>query len=308
MTDPMTSGAEHGLLPGLPLRPTGPVRPMPAERFFTPEALQRAWLAVKRAGGGAGVDATTLEAFAGRLAEELGRLRDELIAGRYRPRPVRRVLVPKANGGLRPLALWALRDRVAQRAVYDIIAPTFEATFLACSFGYRPGLGAEDAVRQVLVYRDRNLRWVLEGDIQDCFDNIPADRLMGLVRRRVADPLLLQYIRGWLDAEILNSIDGVPTKAGASQGSVLSPLLANIYLHEVDRLLVARQLALVRYADNIVVCCQRKADAEAALAITQQALAAWSLQFNEHKTRIVHFDQGFAWLGFFLLRGECFRL
>ncbi|MEJ5199958.1 MAG: reverse transcriptase domain-containing protein [Anaerolineae bacterium] len=298
----------RSLIPASLLPPVGPVRPAPAERFFTPEALQRAWLAVKRAGGGAGVDDVTLEQFAGRLDEELSRLRGELIAGSYRPRPVRRVLVPKPNGGLRPLALWALRDRVAQRAVYDIIAPAFEAIFLPCSFGYRPGLGVEDAVRQVLAYRDEGRRWVMDGDIQDCFDSIPADRLAGLVGRRVLDPLLRRYIGGWLDAQILNGVDGVPTKAGACQGSVLSPLLANIYLHEVDRLLVAQRLALVRYADNLLICCRRKAEAEEAMAAADQALAAWGLRLNEHKSRIVHFDQGFAWLGYFLLRGECFRL
>jgi group II intron reverse transcriptase/maturase len=298
---------ERALVPVSPLQPAGPIRPGASGRFFTPDALQRAWLAVKRAGGGAGVDAMTLAAFAARLVEELSRLREELASGRYRPRPVRRVLVPKANGGLRPLALWALRDRVAQRTVYDIIAPSFEATFLPCSFGYRPGLGAEDAVRQVLAYRDRNLRWVVDGDIQECFDSIPSDRLLKLVARRVEDPLLQQYIAGWLDAQILNGVDG-PAKAGASQGSVLSPLLANIYLHEVDCQLVARRLALVRYADDLVICCQRKIDAEAALTASNAALAGWGLQLNPHKTQIVHFDQGFAWLGHFMLRGECFRL
>jgi CRISPR-associated protein Cas1 len=169
-------------------------------------------------------------------------------------------------------------------------------------------LGVADAIRQVLAYRDRNLRWVLDGDIQDCFDSIPTDRLMGLVGRRVADPLLRRYVQGWLDAQILNGIDGVPSKAGASQGSVLSPLLANIYLHEVDRLAVGQQLAWVRYADDLVVCCQRKVDAEAAMMVTGQALGEWGLHLNEHKTRIVHFDQGFAWLGYFLLREECFQL
>ncbi len=137
---------------------------------------------------------------------------------------------------------------------------------------------------------------------------IPADRLAELVGRRVLDPLLRRYIGGWLDAQILNGVDGVPTKAGACQGSVLSPLLANVYLHEVDRLLVARKLALVRYADNLLICCRRKAEAEEAMAVADEALAAWSLRLNEHKTRIVHFDQGFAWLGHFMLRGECFRI
>lgn len=296
------------LAPVSPLQPAGPVRVGAAGRFFTPEALQRAWLAVKRAGGGAGVDDVTLTGFASRLAAELGRLREELVSGAYRPRPARRILVPKPKGGLRPLAMWTLRDRVAQRAVYDIIAPSFEAIFLPCSFGYRPGLGPEDAVRQVLAYRDQSLRWVVDADIEECFDSIPADRLAELVGRRVEDPLLRRYIGGWLDAQVFNGLDGVPAKAGACQGNVLSPLLANVYLHEVDRVLVARKLALVRYADDVVVCCQRKGDAETALAAMEQALVAWNLRLNPHKTRLVHFDQGFAWLGYFLLRGECFRL
>jgi retron-type reverse transcriptase len=152
------------------------------------------------------------------------------------------------------------------------------------------------------------LRWVVDADIQDCFDSIAVDRLLGLVSRRVEDPLLRQYVRGWLDAQILNGADGAPAKAGASQGSVLSPLLANVYLHEVDCLLTRRKLALVRYADDLVVCCRSKADAETALATTGQALGQWGLRLNEHKTRIVHFDQGFAWLGHFLVRDECYRL
>jgi RNA-directed DNA polymerase len=298
---------ERALVPVSPLRPAGPVRPGPAERFFTPATLQRAWLAVKRAGGGPGVDQMTLESFAGRLPEELGRLQTELIGGSYRPRPVRQVWVPKANG-LRPLALWALRDRIAQRAMYDIIVPTFEAVFLPCNFGFRPSLGAEDAIRQVQTYRDRNLRWVVDGDIQNCFEEIPSGRLLELVQRRVLDPLLLRYIQSWLEAQILNSADGAPKKAGTSQGGVLSPLLANVYLHQVDQWLMAQKLALVRYADDFVICCQHKVEAESALVAVEQALGRCELVLNPYKTRIVHFNQGFAWLGYFLVRRECYRL
>jgi RNA-directed DNA polymerase len=242
------------------------------------------------------------------VAQELEQLRADLVSGRYRPRPLRQVLVPKPKGGLRPLALWALRDRIAQRVVYDIIVPSFEAVFLPCSFGFRPGLGTEDAIRQVLAYRGRNLRWVVDADIQNCFDAIPAGRLLALVAERVQDPTLLHYIRGWLEARILNSADGVPKAAGASQGGVLSPLLANVYLHQVDRALVGQRLALVRYADNLVILCWRRAEAEAALQAAQDALGRWELALNEHKTRIVHFNEGFAWLGYFLVREECYRL
>jgi group II intron reverse transcriptase/maturase len=250
----------------------------------------------------------TLQSFAAHLEEELANLRADLISGRYRPRPIRQVLIPKARGGLRPLALWALRDRIAQRAVYDVIAPSFEAIFLPCSFGFRPGLGVNDAIRQVLAYRDQNLRWVVDGDIKSCFDEIDTGRLLKLVGTRVWDRLLLRYIRGWLEAQILNSADGVPRQAGTSQGSVLSPLLANVYLHEVDRIMTRQKRALVRYADNFVICCQHKTEADAALKAVQQALARQGLALNPHKTRIVHFDEGFAWLGYFLVREECYRL
>lgn len=290
------------------LRGVGPVKARPPAQFFTPEAMRRAWLAMKRAGGGAGVDGMTLARFEENLDQELETLRSELIAGTYRPRPVRRILAPKADGGLRPLALWALRDRIAQRVVYEILAPSFETIFLPCSFGFRPGRGVEDAVQQVLTHRDRNRRWVVDGDIEHCFDNMDTRRLLRLVKKRVKDQLLVSYVACWLHADIFNSADGLPEKAGASQGSALSPLLANIYLHEFDRMLLRRRLALVRYADDFVICCRRKADAEEALVQAEQALGRIGLSLNRRKSQVVHFDQGFAWLGYFFVRRECYRV
>lgn len=294
------------------IRPmAGEIGPVPAtepERLFSLVALRRAWLAVKRTGGGAGVDGMSIQKFEASLEQELGELRKELIRGDYQPRPMRRILVPKPSGGLRPLALWALRDRTAQRVVYDILAPCFEAIFLPCSFGFRPGLGVENAIRRLQELRDEQRCWVVDADIKDCFDRINSQRLLGLVAERVQDALLLRYVERWLEAKIFNTADGVPQKAGASQGNVLSPLLANIYLHQVDRLLIDQQLALIRYADDLVVCCRRKTDAQHALVAVHDALTQWGLQLNEHKTRIVHFDQGFDWLGHFLVRRECYRL
>jgi group II intron reverse transcriptase/maturase len=280
----------------------------PPERWFTPDSLRRAWLAIKRAGGGPGADQVTLRDFSARLEPELDALRLELVQGVYRPRPLRQVLVPKNSGGLRPLVLWALRDRIAQRALYDILAPSFEETFLPCSFGFRPGLGVEDAIGQVQRYRDENRRWVVHADIHACFDEIDNRRLIQLVKRRVLDRLLVRYVQGWLSSQIFNSADGLPKNAGASQGNVLSPLLANIYLHAFDQQLTERGLALARYADDFVICCRRKGDAEAALHQAQRGLAAIGLAISPHKTHIAHFDQGFEWLGYFFLRRECYRL
>lgn len=287
---------------------TGPVPRTLPEQLFSLAALRRAWLAVRGAGGGAGVDGMTIKVFSSRLDEELTSLQAELIDGRYRPQPLRQVLVPKESGGLRPLALWALRDRVAQRTVYEIIAPSFEVQFLACSFGFRPGLGVEDALRKLEEARDANRLWVVDGDIHHCFDEIDSRRLLGLVRQRVYDPLLLRYISGWLTQHILNSADGVPKAAGASQGSVLSPLLANIYLHRFDLEMIRRGLLLLRYADDFVICCQRKQEAQQALEMAKRALGRIGLRVSEGKTRIVHFDEGFEWLGYFLVQRRRYRV
>ena len=287
----------------------GPLRPTAPEQLFTPGVMHAAWLAIRRAGGGAGVDGVTLKEFAGALDAELETLRAELAGGRYQPRPIRQIMVPKRKGGLRPLALWALRDRIAQRAVYEIIAPSFEANFLPCSFGFRPGLGTQDAVNAVIAYRDQGLRWIVDADIKHCFDRIDHRLLMRLVCRGVHDRLMRRIIQSWLQARILNSADGVPRYAGASQGSALSPLLANIYLHEFDRVVSGRRrLALVRYADDFVICTQRKGDAEEAEKIATHALRRLRLELNPHKSRIVHLDEGFSWLGHFLIRNECYRL
>lgn len=288
--------------------PVGPVPATPPAQLFTLAALRRAWLAVKRTGGGAGVDGMTIQKFEADLNQELADLRQQLTSGSYTPRPIRRMMVPKTSGGLRPLALWALRDRIAQRLVYDVLAPTFEAIFLPCSMGFRPGLGVQDAITALQQLRDKNLLWVVDADIKDCFDTIDPQRLLSLVSAQVYDQLLLHYIAQWLQAKILNSADGVPATAGASQGSVLSPLLANIYLHEVDRLLVAQELPLLRYADDLVICCRRKNEAQHAWVALHDALRHSHLTLNERKTHIVHFNEGFSWLGYFFVRRECYRL
>jgi group II intron reverse transcriptase/maturase len=279
-----------------------------AEGYFTLDALRRAWLAVKQAGGGAGVDGVTLAQFGARLEVQLAALQHELASGAYRPQPARQVLVPKRSGGLRPLAIWALRDRIAQRAVYDIIAPPFEAEFLPCSFGFRPGRSVEAAIRQLADCRDQHRQWVVNADIKSCFDEIDSRRLLPLVRRHVRDPTLLHYIDGWVQHRILNSADGVPRQAGASQGSVLSPLLANIYLHPFDQAMTAKGLMLLRYADNFVICCRRKTEAVAAMQTAQASLQTLGLRLNDAKSTVVSFQAGFSWLGYFFIRQECYRI
>lgn len=274
---------------------------------FSPEAMQRAWRQVRANGGGPGVDGVDIASFEARLDEELGALQEELIRGSYRPRGVRRVLIPKRGEGLRPLAIWALRDRVAQRVVYEVLEPVFEPMFLPCSHGFRPQRSVATAVADVLAGRDQGLRWVLDADIKDCFENIEPGLLMRLVRRRVQDRVLLRLLESWLQANILTASGGV-RPAGTAQGGVLSPLLCNVYLHEFDRALTGQGMQLVRYADDMVVLCRRRREAEEAQAVASQALDQLKLQVNPHKTQIVHFDQGFKFLGVFFLRNEHFTL
>jgi len=276
--------------------------------LFSREALHRAWRAVRANKGGPGVDGVSIQQFERDLDTHLSELQRDLVGGTYKPHPVRRILVPKAKGGLRHLAVWALRDRVAQRVVHEYLEPIFEPVFLDCSYGFRPGRSTADAVERVRLHREAHRRWVLDADIKDCFDQIDSHILMRLIRRRVRHKTVLKLIRGWLDAEIFNSIDGRPRRAGASQGSVLSPMLSNIYLHEFDQHINRQGYHLVRYADDLLILCRRKQDAHQAYRDANHALARLHLELHPDKTQVVHFDEGFKFLGYFFLRNEIFRI
>lgn len=273
--------------------------------------LVQAWRKVKANGGGPGVDGESLRDFERDLMPNLKRLRSQLQAGTYAPQKVRRVLVPKASGGLRPLAILTIRDRIVQRAVYDVLSPIYEQKFLDCSFGFREGRSLHDAAARVAQWRDRGRRWVVDGDIKDCFERIDHRLLLDLLKRDIDDWLALRLIEGWLKAQVFNEW-GTPASrnltTGTYQGGVISPLLANVYLHTFDQLVTTAGLALVRYADDWVILCARKPEADAALERAEQALAQLRLSINPYKTRIVHFDQGFRFLGIFFLKNQQYAL
>lgn len=288
--------------------PGGPMRRIKSAVLFSAEAMQRAWLKVKAVGGGPGIDLVSIDKFERDLDQNLSTLRHELLTGIYKPQPVKRLLAPKASGGLRPLALWTLRDKIAQRVVYDSIEPYFESQFLPCSFGFRPGRSIADVVSTVTANREANRRWVADIDIKNCFDSLDNRLLMKFVAQRIYVPLILKLIKAWLNAQVFNELSGVRAVAGASQGAVISPLLANIYLHQVDLVLSQRRLHLIRYADDMIVCCRTKAEAQQALNSTELALGKIRLKLNPHKSRIVHFDQGFKFLGVFFVKNEVYWL
>lgn len=278
--------------------------------IFSPQAMRRSWQSIRRNGATPGVDRMTIRQFGRNLDQNLSELRDELVSGTYEPRPVKRVLVPKADGGLRPLAIWTVRDRIAQRVVHDYLVPIVEPHFLDCSHGFRPGRSVGDAVDAVIQARDQRRRWVVDADIKDCFGSFNERILMREVRSLVQDEIVVTLIENWLRARIYNPTRGQPRRAMASQGGVITPLLANLYLHRFDAQMRKRAPygTLVRFADDFVILCQRRLQAQMALATAGQALGEIRLRLNRHKTHLVHFDKGFKFLGVFFLRNEHFYL
>jgi group II intron reverse transcriptase/maturase len=274
------------------------------DKVYRRDVLKRAWVAVRRNSGAPGIDATTLadvEQYG--VARLLDELATELREGSYRPSPARRVSIPKPGSAeRRPLSIPTVRDRVAQAATKIVLEPIFEADFAPCSFGFRPRRSPHDALQVVIDEAWRGRRWVVETDIADCFSTIPHDALMHAIEERVSDRAVLKLLRAMLRAGVME--DGTVRRpvTGAAQGGVISPLLCNVYLHRIDRSWSTRQHGvLVRFADDLLVMCRSREQAEAALQRLRQLLADLGLAPKEAKTRIVHLQvdgEGFDFLGF----------
>lgn len=265
-----------------------------ADLFAMPN-LRAAFERVRARRGAPGPDHQTIEQFAAHLNRNLARLQADITSGRYTPAPVRRVFLPKRSGGLRPLGIPNVRDRVAQAVVHDQCLPYWEERFLDCSYAYRPGRSIFDAIAQVEGLHLRGLQWVLEADIVKCFDRL--DHALLKAYWRAAHPQLTELVSSWLTAGAVDGDRFVPTPCGIPQGGVISPLLCNVYLHQLDQVLIARGHHLVRYADDFVIVCASEAQAHAALRDAATALARIKLQLSSPKTGITTFDQGFEFLG-----------
>ena len=274
------------------------------DRIYRSDVLWEAWKRVGSNKGAAGVDAETIQAIEQRGVEEfLSEIQAALCAGRYRPSPVKRRYIPKADGRQRPLGIPTVRDRVVQMAAKLVIEPIFEADFQDCSYGFRPKKSATQALEAIREAGNRGMNFVVDADIQGYFDNIRRDTLMELVKERISDRRVLKLIRQWLEAGVMEDGTVRETLAGTPQGGVISPLLANIYLNKLDRIWAARcsQLGvLIRYADDFVAMCGTESRAREALRRIGLVMNRLGLTLHPAKTRLVDLRRGkesFEFLG-----------
>ena len=267
------------------------------------DVLWRAWAAVRSNNGAPGIDKVTLaqveEYGVARLLDELA---SELGEKKYRPLPARRVMIPKpGTAEQRPLSIPPVRDRIVQAAAKIVLEPVFEADFLPASFGFRPRRSAHDALQVLIDECGRGRRWVAETDIASCFTAIPHEKLMQAVQERVCDQAVLKLLRVMLRAGVMEDGQVRRSVTGTPQGGVLSPLMCNVYLHRLDRAWDEHDGVLVRFADDLVVMCWSRSQAERALECLTALLADLGLEPKAAKTRIVHLEvggPGFDFLGF----------
>jgi RNA-directed DNA polymerase len=277
------------------------------DKVYALATLELAWEKVQANKGAAGVDGQSVDRFAAKAGVYLSELATALREGSYRPQAVKRVEIPKGDGRTRPLGIPTVKDRIVQQAVRLVIEPIFESGFCDGSYGFRPERGCHDALRVVDRLLKEGYTHVVDADLQSYFDTIPHDGLMARVEERVSDGRVLDLIRGWLEADILHGLDRWTPVTGSPQGAVISPLLANIYLDPLDRLIAEHGYPMVRYADDFVILTRSHAEAEAALALVKVWTAANDLTLHPEKTRIVNCQKkgkGFEFLGYRFARGR----
>jgi RNA-directed DNA polymerase len=251
--------------------------------------------------GSAGVDHMSVQDFEKKRNENLERIREQLRTNNYHPQAVRRVNIPKPGSKeSRPLGIPTVRDRIVQTALRSALEPIFERDFAEHSYGFRPGRGCKDALRRVNQLLRAGYLWVVDVDLKSYFDSIPHEKLMELVRSKVADGRVLSLVERYLKQQVLATASTWTPEKGTPQGAVISPLLANVYLDPLDHLMVAEGLEMTRYADDMVVQCRNEREAEHALQLLRQWAEQAGLELHPTKTRLVQVSEreGFDFLGY----------
>ncbi len=270
------------------------------DKVYASANLFASYAKVAANGGAPGVDHVTVEDFTKQLARNLEKLAAQLQDGVYRPQNVRRVNIPKpGTKETRPLGIPTVRDRVVQGALRHVLEPIFERQFAEHSYGFRPGRGCKDALRRVDRLLKQGYQYVVDVDLKSYFDTIPHDKLLDEVRKYVGDSRVLALIEAFLKAEILDGLRQWTPESGAPQGAVLSPLLSNLYLNELDHQMARSGYEMTRYADDLVIQCRNREEAERALALVQAWTAQMGLTLHPTKTKIVDAEtEGCDFLGY----------
>jgi group II intron reverse transcriptase/maturase len=275
------------------------------DKIYRPDIVAEAWRRVKRNRGSGGVDGQHIQEIVEEYGEShfLNEIYLDLKQKKYHPSPVKRVHIPKSNGKERPLGIPTIRDRVVQMATKMVVEPIFEADFRECSYGFRPKKNAHQAISKLRKV-SRDAYWVVEVDIEGYFDAINHEKLMKMVEMRVSDRRVLKLIRNWLKAGVMEDVQFHETKKGSPQGGVISPLLANLYLHYLDTIWEKKfsySGTLIRYADDLLVICRRKQEAVESAQVVQSIMQKLDLHLNKEKSRLVNIwdeTNGFDFLGF----------
>jgi RNA-directed DNA polymerase len=277
------------------------------DKVYAPRTLAAAWHQVKARDGAGGVDRQTVEQFDVQADSYLSGLSEALRTGAYVPQPVRRRWIKKLGSvEKRPLGIPTVKDRVVQSAVRLVLEPIFEREFCPSSYGFRPGRGCKEALREVQRLLDAGHTWVVDADIKSYFDTIPHAELLAAVRSRVADGRVLKLLEAYLTQGVMDGLAQWTPEAGTPQGAVISPLLANVYLHPVDQALAAAGYQVVRYADDLVILCVSADEAQRALSLLRTLLESRGLRLHPDKTRVVDATQpgGFDFLGYHFEQGK----
>jgi len=280
------------------------------DKVYQRKNLEMAWEMVKANRGSGGVDGQSLDGFAAQLDQQLDRLHRELKDDVYRPQPVRQVQIPKAGkpGEYRTLGIPTIFDRVAQQALLNRLEPIFEPVFDEANYGYRRGRSTKNALRKIWKEIEGGREWIVDADLKDFFGSVDHEKLLTLVAQRIADRRVLRLIETMLTAGSYGKGRLFPSERGTPQGGVISPMLSNILLTPFDQEMRRKGYQLTRYADDWVITCKSAAEARAALEVAVRVLNQLGVQLNVQKTRIVHVQHGFEFLGYKIKRGKKLRL